>query len=215
LISAQGKYKLATWIAFASCWGISIPLAALYVYGFKIDLQGLASAVTIGNLTAGALLSYMLLTTDWFRMASKIQEQSCSTASASEGGTGDTNEEIYACLRPNSYAAKARARQNIRLLTIPSGYRSGLLLGNIYSRTGTYLLMVHKWSLLYGRVRVGDSILAINGVDVTQEGAECISKILQTSRMCDRHLAFASPHRDLDVDDDEDLTVQFIAEEEE
>ena len=212
LIGAQGKYRLATWITFVSSWGISMPLAALFVFVFNIDLQGLTSAVVIGYLTTGASLSYILLSTDWYLEAKKIRDQNAGTANGQAKSDDDRNEEFYASLRPDSHAAVAFARRNIRLLTVPQGYRSGILLGNIYSRPGTYVLMVREWSPLYGRVRAGDSILAMDGVDVSGEGAESISNRLKTSRMHDRQLAFTSPPADIGNDADEELIVQIIAE---
>jgi hypothetical protein len=213
LIGAQGKYKLATWITFISSWGISMPLAAIYVFVFNIDLQGLTSAVVIGYLTTGASLSYILLATDWNKVARKIQDQNSDTVNGQNKSDADANEEFYASLRPDSYAASAFARRNIRLITVPNGQRSGILLGNIYSRPGTYVLMVRHWSPLRGRVRPGDSILAVDGVDVRREGAEAISKRLLVARNHDRQLAFTSPPADLDEgDENEGLVVEFIAE---
>jgi Na+-driven multidrug efflux pump len=48
LIGAQGKYKVATWVSFVSSWGVTMPMAAIFVYVFFIDLQGLTAATTIG-----------------------------------------------------------------------------------------------------------------------------------------------------------------------
>ena len=215
LIGAQGKYKLATWITFVSSWGITMPLAAVYVFVFNMDLQGLTSAVVIGYLTTGASLSYILLATDWYKVARKIQAQNTDNANGQNKSDADANEEFYASLRPDSHAAVAFARRNIRLMTVPNGRRSGVLLGNIYSRPGTYVLMVRNWSPLHGRVRPGDSILAVDGIDVSREGAEAISKRLKLARMLDRQLAFTSPPADVgNADEDEALLVEYIAEDE-
>jgi hypothetical protein len=169
--------------------------------------------VVIGYLTTGASLSYILLATDWNKVARKIQDQNSDTVNGQNKSDADANEEFYASLRPDSYAASAFARRNIRLITVPNGQRSGILLGNIYSRPGTYVLMVRHWSPLRGRVRPGDSILAVDGVDVRREGAEAISKRLLVARNHDRQLAFTSPPADLDEgDENEGLVVEFIAE---
>jgi hypothetical protein len=221
LIGAQGKYKIATWITFVSSWGITMPLAALSVFVFNIDLQGLTSAVVIGYLSTGASLSYLLLATDWNKVAHKIQESNSDTAQGHEKSDDDAMEEFYASLRPDSLAAKASARRNIRLLTLPFGRRSGVILGNIYARPGTYVLMVRHWSPLQGRVRPGDAILAVDGKDVTQESAEEISQRLKESRRYDRQLVFSTPAAaDMDIlpeddnDSDEALKIQYIAEDE-
>ena len=34
IFGAHGKHNLATWISLVSSWGVSMPLAALFVYGF-------------------------------------------------------------------------------------------------------------------------------------------------------------------------------------
>ena len=38
LVSAQGEYKMSTWINFISSWGVFIPLAALFVFVIEFDL---------------------------------------------------------------------------------------------------------------------------------------------------------------------------------
>ena len=75
LIGAQGKYKLATWVSFISMWGICMPLAALFVYVLRFNLQGLMAAATVGYTCCGTALSYLLLSTDWNKEARKIRER--------------------------------------------------------------------------------------------------------------------------------------------
>jgi MATE family multidrug resistance protein len=213
LIGAQGKYKLATWISFVSSWGICMPLSALYVFVFRIDLQGLTSAVVLGYVTTGAVLSFTLLSTDWYKVARKIQDQNSDTATGKDKSEEDGEEELYASLKYNSQAAKAAARRNIRLVTVPAGCKSGIILGNFYSRPGTYVLMVQHWSPLYGRVKPGDSILAIDGVNVSQESAIDISARLKTALFLDRQLAVTTPPGEME-DEYQDLLLQTVAEDE-
>jgi Na+-driven multidrug efflux pump len=176
LIGAQGKYKLATWISFISSWGVVMPLAALFVFGLRLDLQGLTAASCVGYLSTGSALSYVLLSTDWPKVARKIHKQSCcadkddddNDASTVAGGDSDSGDErddadnaledliggtgtvqdnqMYAALRHRSDAARRTARRHIKLLVIPAGCRSGLVLGNAQRRNGTYVVKVHKWS---------------------------------------------------------------------
>ena len=56
-------------------WGVSMPLAALFVYVFRFNLQGLTSAVVMGYLATGATLSCVVLLTDWHQVTSTIQRQ--------------------------------------------------------------------------------------------------------------------------------------------
>jgi multidrug resistance protein, MATE family len=210
LIGSQGKYKLATWIKFVSSWGVVMPLAALYVYVFRLDLQGLTSAVCIGYLSTGSALSYLLLSTDWHAVAKKIHAQN-----ATSSDNDDHDQQFYAALRYHSNAARLAARRNVRLLTLPPGQRSGILFGNIFSKSGTYVVLLREWSPLKGSVKVGDQILAIDGVDVSHETATDISSRLQTAGMFERYVSFSAPPKDV-VDDDNEphVDLEQIAEDE-
>lgn len=210
LIGAQGEYKLATWINFISSWGVVMPLAALYVFILNVDLQGLTSALCMGYLSTGSALSFVLLSTNWPKVAKKIQEQNSDTAAGGNGGFSD--QQFYAAMRFNSVASRMAARRNIRLLTLPPGQRSGIILCNLYAKGGTYVLMVRDWSPLKHSVKVGDAILAIDGVDVSHESAEEVSKRLKTSKMFDRHVSVSAPPAD--VEKDEGVELQGIAEDE-
>jgi len=203
LIGAQGRYKLATWISFISSWGIAMPMAATYVYALNIDLQGLTSAVVIGYVSSGAALSFTLLSTDWRATAKKIQEENADIASGNH--TSGNEDEMYASLKYNSYAAKSRARRNIRMITLPPGQRSGLMLGNIHGKKGTYVLLVRNWSPLYGRVNPGDCVLAIDSVDVTKESAASIADRLKTAKMFDRTVSISAPPAEVENDAEEPL----------
>ena len=218
LIGAQGKYKLATWITFFSSWGVSMPLAAVYVYVFRIDLQGLASAVAIGYLTTGASLSYVLLSTDWYRVARKIQRQNAAEETEEEESEDQEEEALYASLKATKGATAKKAsahrniRNNIRLLTLPAGTRSGVKLGKIDNRPGSYVVKVNHWSPLNGVIKPGDSVLFINGHSVSDQTAKYITKHLNKAQPFDRELVVNSPpgeEDDLDdipfIDDDESV----------
>jgi len=73
-IGAQGRYKLATIIFFVSSWFVSIPLAAISVYGLMLDLRGMTASVCIGFLCASTALTYVLLQSDWERLAQKVAD---------------------------------------------------------------------------------------------------------------------------------------------
>ena len=99
LIGAQGKYKVAMWVSFISSWDVCMPLAAIFVYVFFINLQGLTSATTIGYTTCSAALSYLLLITDWEKQAHKIQEQNAKVKAGQGATDADAVEELYASLQ--------------------------------------------------------------------------------------------------------------------
>lgn len=75
VLGAQGKYGLATWITALCSWSICVPLSALYILVWHFDLQGLASALSIGYVTSGACLSYFTMVTDWSAVALKISTE--------------------------------------------------------------------------------------------------------------------------------------------
>lgn len=214
LIGAQGKYKLATWISFISSWGAAMPLSAVSVYVFHFNLQGLTAAVVIGYVSTGAALSYVLLSTNWKKVAKKIQDQNAETAAGEDSDTGErAEEELYAAMQTRRQACKAAARRNICLLSLPPGQRSGLIFGNVAGRPGTHVLVVKSWSQFWGTVRNGDSVLALNGQDVTKMDATEISSKLNESIQEERLLSFASPKGGDIYDEDEFVVHQIAADE--
>lgn len=213
LIGAQGKYKLATWVAFVSKWGVAMPMAAILVFIVRMDLQGLTAAVVIGYVSTGATLSYVLLSTDWKHIAIKIQERNNDAGAGESGENEFAEEDLYASLNTTSYAAKAAARRNIRMVTIPGGQKSGLIIGNIYNRPGTYILTVRNYSPLYGRVRVGDTILAVDEHCVRTSGAVDVAEKLKQSQKIDRLISIVSPQGDGTIYDDDILFETIAADE--
>lgn len=96
LVGAQGRYRLATFVAFFSSWCITMPLAAMFVYAFHVDLQGVTSAVVIGYSVSGTILSYILIRSDWERLSKIVQELNAITgevySSDSESDDDDDDE---------------------------------------------------------------------------------------------------------------------------
>jgi Na+-driven multidrug efflux pump len=72
LVGAQGRYTQATIIQFICNWGVTIPLSSLFTYGLRIDLQGLTSAFVLGLALSGAANTYVLVRSEWQRLASII-----------------------------------------------------------------------------------------------------------------------------------------------
>lgn len=90
VLGAQGKYGLATWITGLSSWTICAPLAAFSVLVCHFGLQGLASSLSVGYVTAGACLSYFTMVTDWPAVALKISSEN---AEFSDEEKDDYDEE--------------------------------------------------------------------------------------------------------------------------
>jgi MATE family multidrug resistance protein len=74
IVGALAKYDLATGISTMTTWGICIPLGAIFSLVFHFNLQGLMAASTMGYVTTGACLSYVVLTTDWTKAAFEISQ---------------------------------------------------------------------------------------------------------------------------------------------
>jgi len=184
LIGAQGKYKLATWVSLVSSWGATLPIAAVFVFVFHLDLQGLTAAVVIGYVSTGAALSYVLLCTDWVKTTRKIQEKNAETAEGEmssndkDGDTDDAAEELYAAMHPRRRASRTAARRNVRLLIVPRGCKPGIVVGEDTSRAGTYVLTVRMFSFLWRVVHPGDCVLAVNGKDTTKLRPAEVAKLL-------------------------------------
>jgi MATE family multidrug resistance protein len=73
-VGSQGRYRLATLVILVSRWLVTIPYAAVMVYAFKLDLSSLMGSVIVGFATAGLSLAYVLLRSDWERLATILQE---------------------------------------------------------------------------------------------------------------------------------------------
>jgi len=76
LIGAQGRYRLATIIMFFSRWLFTMPIALAVIFAFYLDLNAIIGAVTVGYATASCTLCYVVLRSDWERLARIMQEVS-------------------------------------------------------------------------------------------------------------------------------------------
>ena len=175
LIGAQGKYKLATWVSFISSWGVAMPMAAILVFVVRMDLQGLTAAVVMGYVSTGAALTYILMSSNWKKIAQKIQERNAEAAADEAGEDGQeeyAEEDLYASLHATSHASKAAALRNICMHTTPAEDKSGLVIGNINDLPDTYVEAVGNCSSLFGQVRLWDPIFAMDEHCVKKSGVE-------------------------------------------
>lgn len=74
LIGAQGRYRLATSIILLSRWLVTIPIAAVFAYALTLDISGVMAAVIVGFDTGCTALGYILLRSDWERLARTMEE---------------------------------------------------------------------------------------------------------------------------------------------
>mmetsp|Transcript_16536 Transcript_16536/g.37960 ORF Transcript_16536/g.37960 Transcript_16536/m.37960 type:complete len:196 (+) Transcript_16536:509-1096(+) len=93
LVGAQGRYRLATLIAFVCTWGITLPLGALFTYGFNFDLQGIVSSVVIGYSFTGTCLFYILLRSDWERLSRILVEANESDSSDESSSSSESSDD--------------------------------------------------------------------------------------------------------------------------
>lgn len=80
LVGAQGRYNLATSIATACSFLITIPLGAVFTFWLNINLQGLVFAVVVGYVITSMILSTVLLVSDWEMISTKIQNKRAEEA---------------------------------------------------------------------------------------------------------------------------------------
>ena len=73
LIGATGRYRLATTVATACSFLVTLPIAALMTLHWRINLQGLVFAVVVGYSATAMVLTFVLLMSDWEKLSAKIQ----------------------------------------------------------------------------------------------------------------------------------------------
>ena len=74
LLGAQGRYRLATLVILFSRWLVTMPMALVCIYGFKLDLNSVMGAVTTGFATSVLALSYIFFRSDWDRLSRIMRE---------------------------------------------------------------------------------------------------------------------------------------------
>lgn len=87
LVGAQGRYRLATSVVLLSRWLVTIPIAAVFAYALTLDLKGMMAAVIIGFDAAGMALAFVLIRTDWPRLANIMQDIDAIVDIESEDGS--------------------------------------------------------------------------------------------------------------------------------
>lgn len=91
LVGAQGRYRLATFIALIGSWFFTLPLAAIYTYAFNFDIQGVTSAVVLGDIFTGTCLTYILFRSDWSRLSKTLMELNAESDSSSSSGSSSSS----------------------------------------------------------------------------------------------------------------------------
>ena len=98
LVGAQGRYRLATFVAFVGSWCVTLPLAAIYTYALNIDLQGVTSAVVVGYSVDRDLYDRTyLVRSDWERLSKYLVDLNEESSSSSSSSLSSDKEERNSC----------------------------------------------------------------------------------------------------------------------
>eukprot|EP00934_Nitzschia_sp_Nitz4_P000334 Nitzschia sp. Nitz4//scaffold2_size372955//136626//139235//NITZ4_000401-RA/size372955-processed-gene-0.411-mRNA-1//1//CDS//3329546712//334//frame0 len=74
LIGAQGRFRLATLVMFVARWVVTIPVALVATYVYELDLESVSGSLVVGYATASCILTYLVLRSDWVRLARVMQD---------------------------------------------------------------------------------------------------------------------------------------------
>ena len=74
LIGAQGRFRLATSVVFAARWLVTIPMALLTILVWELDLNAISGSLVIGYATSASALTFIVLRSDWNRLARIMQD---------------------------------------------------------------------------------------------------------------------------------------------
>jgi Na+-driven multidrug efflux pump len=121
IIGAQGRYRLSTGMQFIGSWGVTIPLSAFFTYGLKINLQGLAAALCIGYTMAGTGNTYILIRSQWARLATIISAENAEDSS--EDSSLDASSHSCASSITDQHAKKGGSSQP-KVVTMPASLLS-------------------------------------------------------------------------------------------
>ena len=100
-MNGTGKQPISAKIALISAYCVGIPSAALCCFGFGWGVHGLWVGLTLGNITAVALLLYKVVTIDWAketklardRALAKKKSPPAAAAGGSGGGGGKSDDD--------------------------------------------------------------------------------------------------------------------------
>jgi hypothetical protein len=88
LVGAQGRFRLATLCIFFSRWLVCMPCALISIYTFYLDLNAVSGSMVVGYAISTSTLTFVLLKSDWERLASMMHDvnQSSLNTESEENG---------------------------------------------------------------------------------------------------------------------------------
>jgi hypothetical protein len=72
VIGAQGRVRLATVVEFFISWLIAVPLSALFVYVFHLNLEGMVAGLTIAYTIGANVYLFILIKSDWAGLSALV-----------------------------------------------------------------------------------------------------------------------------------------------
>lgn len=75
LLAAQERSGMATLVQFLGNWCLTLAIGCIFSFAFRIDLQGLTTAVVLGLGLASAGNSFLLHRSEWDVMASTLSRR--------------------------------------------------------------------------------------------------------------------------------------------
>lgn len=101
LVGSQGRYRLATSVAFLSSWCVTLPIAAIFTFALKLNLEGVTASVVVGYSITGTCLMYILIRSDWERLSKIVVELNANMESSSSSSSSSESEEESLSLDDN------------------------------------------------------------------------------------------------------------------
>ncbi len=78
VLGAQGRIRIATILELFISWGIGAPIAAIFVYLFNYNIEGIIGGLTISYTIGTNVYLYMLYTSDWERLSANVVGQNAA-----------------------------------------------------------------------------------------------------------------------------------------
>jgi len=75
ILGAQGRIRIATVLEAFISWGIGAPIAAIFVYVFNYNIEGIVGGLSIGYTIGTNVYLYMLNTSDWESLSAVVVAQ--------------------------------------------------------------------------------------------------------------------------------------------
>jgi len=78
ILGAQGRIRIATALEFFISWGIGAPIAAMLVFFFNYNIEGIVGGLSISYTIGTNVYLYMLHTSDWEKLSAIVVARSAA-----------------------------------------------------------------------------------------------------------------------------------------